>query len=264
MGGNHQHTLNSYLKPASYRRDDPLRLLDLLDPPPELLRDEPPLLLLPLRELPLELLDLDEELLRLFTVPELRPVDLLLLLLVLVRGRTVLLLLVRVLELESLRRRLSTVPLRDRLDSRLDPDSLPVEFQTRVLRLRGCTVLVVPDLRLRLFCTPLLLLELLPVLRLLPTVVEVLLVPRVPDEPLTREVPRQSSLLRELRVTGTSPARCPSPAAVWRLRVASVAVPRLVPLELPVSRIRKPPWLRPVLDDCTKELWLRLAGSAPR
>jgi hypothetical protein len=206
---------------------------------------------------------LDEELLLFFTDPELRPDDLLPLLLF-ERGFTAL-----PLEPELLRRWLLTVPLRDRLELPLELERLPVEFQTRVLRWRGCTVLLLLEPRLRLFCTPVLLLlpllELVPVLRLLPTVVGELLEPRPLDVPPTRDVPRQSSLLRVPRVTGTRPARCPSPAAVWRRRLASV-LPPLRPelVEFPDSRIRRPPWLRPVLEVWTKLLRERLVGSAPR
>ena len=85
-----------------------------------------------------------------------------------------------------------------------------VEFQTLVLRLRGCTDLLLLEVRLRLSLAP-------PELRVVPIVEDVLLRPRtlLPEVPLeppalvpTRVVLRQrSSALEVPRLTGARPAR---------------------------------------------------------
>ncbi len=218
----------------------------MLDPPPDFPREEPPLL----RELDFEPLDLAGELLRelvFFTLPELRPdepLDCFVFLLGLLRGLTVPLCRLVVV---PLRLRLFTLSLRVRLEvpRLLVPvlrELVSVEFQTRVLRLRGWTDLLSLDVRVRSLCTLDRLLVALPVVRvlelaLLPTVDGFEMPPALPpDLPLTRVVPRQ---LLVLPLTGTSPASRPSPAAVWRLR--GVVAPLLaVPVVRPVSRIRKP------------------------
>jgi hypothetical protein len=120
-----------------------------------------------------------------------------------------------------------------------------VEFQTRVLRLRGWTDLPPFEVRLRVLTAPerSLLLP-TPEFRLLPTVVGELLPLRLLplEAPPTRVVPRQLSEPWLPRSAGASPERTPSPAAVWRLRVADVPVrPGVFPSRDPVSRMRKPP-----------------------
>jgi hypothetical protein len=218
----------------------------LLDPPPDFPRE---LLPPPLREPDFEPLDLAGVLLRegvFFTLLErellpLVPLDRF----VLLRGLTVplcrLVVVPRPVRLTV--PRLLLVPVLREL--------VPVEFQTRVLRLRDWTDLLSLEVRDRWPCTldwPLVafpVVRLLPELALLPTVVGVLTpdAPPLPERPLTRVVPRQ---LLVVSLTGTSPAWRPSPAAVWRLR--TVASPVLAaPVVRPVSRIRRPLWLRPVL-----------------
>jgi len=218
MGGK-PPTQTQFSNSPGYRREDPLRLPELREPPPELPREE--LRLPPPRDDPPDLAaELPREPLLFFTDPELRPVDLLdpvdLLELLFLRGATV-----PLLRLDPLRLRLSTLPLRERpVEPRLVWLRVPEEFQTRVLRLRGWTDLVAVVPRLRLLPTPELLVpEPAPELRLLPTVVGVPALPRLlprllPPSPPTRVVPLKSPTRPASRFTGTSPACRPSPAAV--------------------------------------------------
>ena len=140
-------------------------------------REEPELL----RELPLDPLDFTGELLRdpvfCFTLLEERVDELRdLLVLVLLRGATVSR---RLFELVLLSLRLFTVSRRARVDVlrsfRDDPVVVPEEFQTRVLRLRCCTdLVVVPEFRVRPLST----------LALLSLALPVVWLPRSPTVPL--------------------------------------------------------------------------------
>ena len=179
----------------SQRREVPLLLRpELREPPPELLRDEPPL---PDRP---PLLLLRVPLLFFTEAAVLRPPELFLVGFACGLACRVL---VSLLRLPPLELRLLTVPDRDRV---VLPERLVGAFQTRVLRFRGCTALPPEALRLRLF-------EFVGEVWVAPAPVRPLL-PRVVPPP-TRVVPRQSAPSNELpRLTGTRPARCPSPPAV--------------------------------------------------
>lgn len=157
-----------------------------------------------------------------FTLLELRLEELLelfvLFLTVLLRGLTVPLDRLVVVPLRVLRLVVASLRARVELLRVLPRELVPVEFQTRVLRLRCWTDLLSLEVLVRCSCTferllvavPLVLLE---PLALLPTVVGVVrLVPRLPVAlPPTRVVPRQ---LLVLSLTGTRPAWRPSPAEV--------------------------------------------------